>query len=486
MHWEQLLLGFMTLLDPVNLIWLLFGLFAGILLAAIPGIGAELGIVLLIPITFASPPEAVFLMITAMYCGGMFGGAISSILLRIPGHPSAAATAIDGYALAQKGEAGKALGMAVLSSSVGGLFGVFALIFLSTQLAAVAVRFTSAEFFALAVLGLTLVASVSGKSMGKALLAVCIGLLIPITGIDPITGSTRMTFGFSRLIDGFHFAPVLIGVFAIAEVFRKSAQKVDVQIIQKKVKAVWPDLKEINEVKYTILRSSVIGTIIGILPAVGGTIASFISYGVAAPEAANNAAAGGSLVPLLALGIPGSAVTAIILGAFILHGLQPGPMLFVEQSQFVYTIFAGLLFANITMLLLGRFTSNIFARVIDIPYSILMPFILILSVIGSYSIRNSFSDVWIMFVFGIVGYVMVRYEFPVMPLVLGVILGPIAEISFRRALIISHGSVIGLLTRPITMTLLIIAILSIVIPIIRSLIKRRKETQASDQNTREI
>ncbi|MBS4022455.1 MAG: tripartite tricarboxylate transporter permease [Dethiobacter sp.] len=493
MSFDLLIHGFLTVIQPINFLWMAGGLLGGIFLGAVPGIGPGLGIILLTPLTFYSPPEAVFVMMIAMYCGGMCGGAISSILLRIPGHPSAAPTVFDGYPLAMKGQAGKAIGTSLFASGLGGIFGSLVLILVSTKLATVATKFTPAEYFALAVVGLTVIASVSGKSLGKGLVAAAIGLLIPTVGVDRITGVARFTFGFYSLYEGFHFGPVLVGIFAISEVIRRSGGFTSVEIVAKKIKATFPSWLEFKELWGCILRSSIIGTFIGILPAVGGTTAGFISYGeavrwsknpekfgtgalegIAAPEAANNAAAPGALVPLLALGIPGSGYTALILAAFMLHGLRPGPLLFVEQPKLVYTIFVGVLFANLLILLLGPWLANIFARVIDIPYSILMPFIIIFSIVGAYAIRKSHFDLWVMFIFGIVGYIMNHYDYPLMPLVLGVVLGDMAEMSLRRALLITGGSFWAVISRPITAGLLIAAVIALILPPLITYVKRKR------------
>ncbi len=502
---DHLMTGFVTALSPVNFLWMFAGLLVGIFMAAVPGIGAELGIVLAIPLTYNSPPEAVFLMMSAMYVGGMMGGAIASILLKIPGHPSAAATTLDGYPMAQQGKAGKALGMAVFSSSTGGLLSSLAMVVVTVPLVKVAVSFGPAEYFALAVLGLTVIASVAGKSLSKALIVTGIGLFLPTVGLDRITGAERFTFGIGPLMDGFHFAPILIGVFAVAEVFNKTGRKIEMIIADRRARASLPSLSEIREVGPTIIRSTVIGTVIGILPAVGGTVASFLGYseavrfsknrekfgkgcleGVAAPEAANNAAAPGSMVPTLALGIPGSGVTAIILGAFLLHGLEPGPLLFQKNPNLVATIFAGIILVNFLMLISGCWVSTLFSRVLDIPYEILAPIILVLSMVGAYTVRNNIMDVWITLIFGVVGYFMFRYEYPVVPLILALILGPMAELNFRRGLIVAHGSVFDMLTRPITAVLLAVAVMALVIPAFRSIRKSFSGRQGPAREFKQI
>jgi putative tricarboxylic transport membrane protein len=481
----------LKVLDPINLLWLFGGLISGIMLGAVPGIGPGLAIILLIPITFHAPLEGVFIMMAAIYCAGTYAGAISSILLRIPGDVSSAVTALDGYPLALKGQAGKAIGVALFASGIGGILGSLAMLFLSGYIAAVAINFTAAEYFALTVLALTSITSVAGKSISKGLVAALIGLLIPVVGFDQITGVQRFVFS-DNLRQGFHFGPVLVGAFAFSEVFRRSSSNVKVEVIQERVKTIFPNFQEIKGIWKSILRSSVIGTFIGALPAVGPTTAGVIGYseavrwsknpdqfgkgsleGVAAPEAATNAAAPASLIPLFALGLPGSIITALMFAAFLLHGLRPGPLLFVDHPQMVYTILIGVLITNILILAIGGPLSSLFSRIINIPYNFMIPFILVLAMIGAYSMRGATLDLWTVLGFGILGYFMSRYQFPIMPMVLGVVLGNLAEINLRRALLITGGDVVAVVSRPITATILSVSILALIVPAVLGHIRKK-------------
>lgn len=482
----------MTVFSPVNLLWLIGGLLTGLFLGAVPGVGPGLAIIILIPLTFLSPPEAVFIMMAAIYCAGIYAGAISAILLRIPGDVSSAVTALDGYPLALKGQAGKAIGTALFASGIGGIIGSLVMMFLSGHIATAAINFQASEYFALAVLALTSIIAVAGKSITKGLIAALIGLLIPVVGFDQISGAQRFVFS-DILRQGLHFAPVLAGAFAFSEVFRRASMAGQIDIIQKKVKSVFPNFREIKGLWQSILRSSAIGSFIGALPAVGATTAGVIGYseavrwsknpekfgkgeleGVAAAEAATNAAAPASLIPLFALGVPGSVITALMFAAFLMHGLRPGPLLFVDNPHLVYTIFTGVLVANILILVVGGPLSSLFSRVVSIPYNTLMPFILVLAAIGAYAMRNSMLDLWTVLAFGILGYFMQRYQYPIMPLVLGVVLGDLAEINFRRAMLITGGDLVAVISRPITAAILIVSVIALVLPVILSYRRKKK------------
>jgi putative tricarboxylic transport membrane protein len=416
-----------------------------------------------------------------MFCGAIYGGSISAILISIPGTPSAAATVLDGYPLAQKGEAGKAIGIATIASTTGGIISTFCLMFIAPQLARVALKFGPEEYFALMIFGLTIIASVSGKSLVKGLISGFFGLLIATVGLDPVTGYARFSFNIPNLMTGFPLLPVLIGLFAISEIFIQ-LELVDKKVVhyKEKIKNILPSFKELKSLFTVIIPASFLGTFIGVIPGTGGTIASFLAYGevkrwsknpdsfgkgnilgVAAPEAANNGTTGGAMVPLLALGIPGDVVTAVMLGALLLIGIRPGPLLFTEHPEIVNSIFAGMLLANVLILLLGILSAGLFPQVLKIPKSILFPVIFTLCFLGAFSLNNSVYDIFIALIFGIIGYIVRKNGFPLAPIVLGVILGPIAEDEFSRALIISHGDWTVLFQSPIAIFFYVISIFSL-------------------------
>lgn len=484
---EHLLAGAISVVQPVTLLLVVAGVFGGILVAAIPGLTSTMALALLIPLTFGLEPGQAISALAALYLAAAYGGAISSILIRVPGAPEAAMTALDGYPLAQQGQAGKALGVALTASALGGICGVIVLAFLAPPVAKLALRFGPAELFALAVFALTVVASLVGKSVVKGLISVMVGLFIATIGLDPLTGYARFTFGIPVLRDGIHFIPLLLGLFGISEIFRRMGTRLKELPPTKSVALKLPSLGEIKGLWKTILRSSAIGTFIGILPGIGGTTASLVAYGeavrwskepekfgtgviegIAAPEAANNAAHGGAMVPLLTLGIPGSAATAVMLGAFMIHGLRPGPFLFVDRPDVVYTLFVAMFIANFLMLGMGIYGAKLFARVILVPFGILAPIVLVVASIGALAIRGSEMDMFVMFGAGIVGWIMMSHGFPLAPTIFGVILGPIAESGLRRAMIITGGEFVPILAKPIVAVLLSLSLISLIFPSVRA------------------
>ncbi len=483
---EQLLRGVVLILDPLNFMAFFTGFVAGVIIGALPGLTSPMGVALLIPFTYAMDPIPALAMLTALYCGGTFGGSISAILVRAPGTPAAAATTFDGYPLAQKGQAGKALGTACISSSIGGLFSILVLILLAPQLAAFALRFGPAEYFALSLFGLSMLSSISAHSTLKNLIGGLTGVLLAMVGIEEISGFSRFDFGLPELMHGISFVPVMIGLFAGSEVFRQVARTGRAQLLTRNVSITLPSWAEIKQMRGTMLRSSLIGTYIGILPAEGGTIASFIGYneakrfskhpekfgtgileGVAAPETANNAATGGAMVPTLALGIPGSGTTAVILGAMMIQGLRPGPLLFIQHADLVYAIFVAMFLANLIFLVVGLGGAKIFAQVVRVPTYLLTPIIMVLCVVGSYALNNNIADVWIMIACAVVGFYMGRHGFSAAPIVLGLVLGPLIEVNFRRALIIFSNDVTPFLTRPYSALFLFLTVLGLSWPYLR-------------------
>jgi putative tricarboxylic transport membrane protein len=467
-------------LNP-DLIFLIFmGTLVGVLVGALPGLSSSMAIALLLPFTlYLEPIESIALM-SALYCAGTFGGSITAILINAPGAPPAAATAFDGYPLAQRGEAGKALGISAISSATGGIISVFALLFFAPLLARVAYSFGPPEYFALALFGISMLASIGSESPVINIIGGLIGLLLATVGIDLMTGVERFTFGNPELYDGIDFIPVLIGLFAISELINQSL-KINQDRLALAVNAVkLPTLKNLKKIKNTILRSSLIGTFIGVLPAEGSTMAAMIGYneakrwsaepekfgtgeieGIAGPEAANNAATGGAMVPTLALGIPGSATAAIILGGLQVQGLRPGPYLFEQQPDLLYGIFASMLIANILFIGIGLYGAKYLSRVSLIPIKILWPIVLCLCIVGAYGLEQSMIDVWIMLIAGIVGYLLKNLGITPAPIIMGLVLGTLIETSLAQSLILFEGSWLGFFSRPIALLFISLSLVSL-------------------------
>ena len=483
-----------------SIIYVLLGVFGGIIVGAMPGLTATMGVAILIPLTFGMQPHEALLLLAGVYNGAMYGGSISAILINIPGTPSSLATNMDGYPLAQQGKAGMALGLATVGSFIGGTFSVIVLSFAAPKIAEAALMFSNPEYFALSIFGLSIIAGISGNSLLKGLIAGCFGMFLATIGMDPLIGYERYTFGSDRLLGGIDLLPLMIGLFGLSEVMGQAVDTTEYKVLKQKLTDVVPKFSTLKKYWFTILRSSVIGTFIGAVPATGGPIAAMLAYneakrtsknsdnfgkgegeGVIAAETANNATCGGALIPLLTLSIPGDGVTAVMLGAFMIHNLQPGPLLFKEHTDLVYTIFIGMGMANVFMLLLGLGALRFFARVINAPKYVLMPVIVLLCVVGSYSVRNSTFDVMTMLFFGLIGFVMDRLKIPVAPIILGLILGPMAEASYRRALISSDGDYSIFFSSPISVVTLIITVFVLFSPVIKNLLVKRSSAKVSSQ-----
>ncbi len=482
---SHLVEGFGVIGGFIPILIIMLGVIMGIIAGAMPGLSPSMGVALLVPFTYTMSPTLALILLVSIYIAANYGGSITAVTINAPGTPASVVTAFDGYPLTKKGKPGIGLGVSLISSTVGGFIGTLILIFFSAPLAKVALKFHPAEYFALAIFGLTTVASLGGKNWIKAFIAAIFGLLINTIGIDPISGVSRFTFGISFLYDGFALIPALIGLFALSEIFKqleegghKAKAKVDLS-------SNWPTIRDYLKLKFTIIRSSIIGTIIGILPGAGATIASFISYdatkrlsknpedfgkgevrGVAAAEAANSSSVGGALVPLLTLGIPGSATTAVLIGALMIHDLTPGPRLFVSNPGLVYGLFASLLVANVVLLVFGLFGSRLWIKVTNIPKKILFPLIFAVSIIGSFAVQNSFFDIISCLAFGVFGWILRRNKYPVAPIILGMVLGNIAETNFRRAVMMGGYDVF--FTRPASLILLILGLVSLIFAFIKS------------------
>ena len=484
-----------TVFQPTTLFFIAIGVLLGTILGAIPGLNSTMGTALLIPFTFAMEPANGLAMLAAVYCGGTYGGSISAILFNVPGAPEAAATGFDGYPMAQKGQAGEALGYAIMCSVLGGLFSVLVLNLVAPQLAEVGLTFSQPEYFALAVAALTLIASLGGAGMAKAFIAGLMGLLLATVGIDEMTADPRFTFGTKALLGGINFIPAIIGAFAVGEILAKAEEGLGLQgeHLTMKISTKLPTFKNLLALKWTMIRSAVIGTAIGILPGVGATTAAFVGYseavrwskhpekfgtgvpeGIAGPETANNAATGGAMVPLLTLGIPGSATTAVMIGGFLVHGLQPGPMLFMNQPKLMYSIFIAMYVANIFMLFAGLGVAKVFANFRRVRYSILGSVIFIFAAIGSFGIRNDMVDVWIMLACGILGYFFKKFKYPIAPMIIGLVLGPLTEVSLRRGMDMTDYQLLPFLMRPIAGTILVFAIGSVLWNLYTVFIKKKK------------
>ncbi|MAM13294.1 MAG: C4-dicarboxylate ABC transporter permease [Rhizobiaceae bacterium] len=477
--------------NPFALVLAVCGVALGIVIGAMPGLTAAMGVAIMLPFTFGMDPISGLLMICGVFFGAVHGGTATAILLRIPGTPAAAATALDGYELTKKGKAGLALGTAAISAFLGGTGSVIVLIFLGPIIARFALNFSAAESFALAAFGLSIISGISGRSPIKGLIAGFLGLLLATVGMDPMGGFPRFTGGFTELYQ-VPFIPVMIGLFAAAEAF-STLEKTAVSLKTKAALGrLLPPWTVYRGLLLTVFRSAGMGTMIGMIPGAGSDIAAYVAYNearrfsktpenygkgeitaVAACEAGANGCTGGALLTMLTLGIPGDAVTAIMLGALTLQGLQPGPLLFQEHANLVFTLFVGMLFCYAVMVFMSFGAMRILGRVLQVPRSILTPAILALCIVGTYALNNSMFDVYIMLAAGVVGYFMQKWGFPASPIVLALIMGPMAEANFRRALSLSGGSYDFLYTRPITVVLLTAAILTLAVPLIRSLLRFR-------------
>ncbi len=482
-----------------NLIFMFLGCILGIVFSAIPALTFSTALILLIPLTFGLSPVAAISVLLGVFAGGMTGGSISSVLLGIPGTPSAAATVIDGYAMTKKGQGGKALGVAIYSSIFGGLVSLAVLILVAQPIAGIAIKFGPPEMFALVVFGLSTIVGLSEGSVVKGLLSGLVGLLLCTIGLDPVMGMQRYTFGMSNLMIGVGLMPVMIGMFALPEVIdsfltaSKNRNK-PLEKNKKKVKASFPSLREMRKLFPTNLKASIIGTLVGAIPGTGGPIAVFMAYdvakksnpkvgtgeidGVAAPESANNGVTGGALIPLLTLGIPGDSATAIMLGALMIHGLVPGPLLFRDNGPLVYAIFISLFIINLMVLAIQFGGMKLFVKVLDIPKANLMAMILVVSVVGAFAVNLNYADIVIMFAAGFLGYLMKRYGFPVVPLILGLVLGGIIEDNFRKSLVFSDGSYSIFLTNPFALVFLTLAVVMLLAPTVKPWLAARKAKKA--------
>ena len=482
---HNVLYGFQVALQPVNLMYCFMGTLIGTLVGVLPGLGPAAAIALLLPSTFHTTPVSATIMLAGIYYGAMYGGSTTSILVNIPGEAASVVTCLDGYQMALKGRAGPALGIAAFGSFIAGTFGVIALTLTGPFLSGVALRFGPPEYFAMMIVGITVLTYLSSGSMVKSLMVAAIGLILGGVGMDAISGKYRFTYGIQVLADGVGLVPVVMGLFGITEVLKNLETEIKRDILSTEFKNLFPTLQDWKDSAGPIGRGTILGFFLGLVPGGGAIVASFASYaiekkiskhpeefghgaiqGVAGPESANNSAACGNFIPLLTLGIPCNAVMAILLGALMIHGLQPGPLLMTKAPDLFWGTIVSMYIGNAMLLVLNLPLIGLWVKVLKVPYYLLYPLILLFCLIGAYSLNNSVGDVVIMLIFGIVGYLMRKFRYDGAPLVLALVLGPMLEEAFRQSLMLSKGDFSIFVSRPLSLALLITAALLIIIPIV--------------------
>jgi len=490
---DPLISSLHQVVQPNAILMLLLGNVIGLVFGVLPGLGGSIAMALLIPITIGMNPHEAMILLVSIMGGVPVGGSISAIILNVPGTPVNAATCFDGFPMTRKGEGAKAIGISACASGLGALVGVVVLIFTIPLARLLIFSFTPPEFFMLTIFGLTTIAAVSTANIIKGLIAAGVGMMLAFLGFDPITGTQRFTFGIAYLWDGFVLIPFLIGIFAIAEVINfyvEGGSIAHVTTIKQKWGDVLQGVKEVFRHKVCFLRSSIIGTVIGAIPGVGGAVANFLAYsaavqssphperfgtgeveGIIAPEAANNSKDGGALIPTIAFGIPGSAETVVLLGGLLFHGLVPGPLMFKENMDLIWTLIFTLVFSNVLASTLAILFANTLTRLTLIKVHWIIPVVLILTLVGAYGVRESPGDIVVAVLFGIVGYAMIRFRYPRVSVVIALVLGKMAETSFHQTLMISQGSYLYFLSRPISLILFMLTIFSLIFPFIR---KRKK------------
>lgn len=499
---SSMLSGFLSLCNFDAIISLLIGVVGGMIIGALPGFSAAMGVSLLIPLTYGMSPIAALVMLTAMYTSAIYGGSITAILCHTPGTPASAATAIDGFQLTKQGRGMEAMGVATVCSGIGGTVSAIAMLFIAPALGAFSLKFSVLEYFLLSLFGLTVIASLAGDSVVKGIFSGILGLLLGCVGLDAISGHPRMTLGILNLEDGINFVPALIGLFSVSQVMSLAwdvyhGKKGSVVEDEENLKhgRPLPSWSEAKTLIPTTIRCSIVGTIVGIIPAAGAGVSSWICYsmgkkfskhpekfghgaleGVASCETGNNAATGGALIPLITLGLPGSSVAAILLGGMMIHGLTPGASMFTKHASTTYAIMIGFLFANILMAVIGIFAARRIARVSSLPMGVLAPVILALCAIGTYAIRGNMFDVGVMVVFGLLGFVLKRCGFAAPPMILGMVLSEICESNWRRAIILAQakgGMLSYFLSRPIAIVLTILILASLFSPVLMNYVNKK-------------
>ena len=496
---DLLVTGFSIVFAPATFLFIVGGTIIGVIFGAMPGVSASMAVALALPFAYAMKPIVAIAFLVSVYCASITGGGITAILFKIPGTPSSAPTTFDGYPMAQRGEAGKALGYSLIASAFGGLVAAFAMALISPQLAAVALKFGPSELFAVSFLGLSVLSCLDSDNIVKTLISGCIGLLLACIGMDPMLGIARFTFGSSTLLGGIEMIPVMIGLFAVTEVLKQTnkQKKIDVEKDSTAkggdTSAKLPSFKELWDTKWSMIRASIIGTVVGILPGAGATIASFLAYaiekkvskhpellgtgipdGIVASEAANNGATGGAMVPLLSLGIPGGNAAAIMMTALVIQGVQVGPLLIKQQPEYLASVFASMFVTNIVMVVVSMGIARVFAKILSVPYSILGPVIVMLATIGAYATNNNTGDVVLMVGAGIIGYLFSKLKYNSAALVLGLVLGQMCESNFRRAYTLTNGSIMAIFSKPITFVIVAACVIMLVYPFVKPLVSKKK------------
>lgn len=490
------IMGFGIALSPENLFYALIGCLVGTLVGVLPGIGSAGGMVILLPLTFQLPPTGAIIMLAAIFYGSYYGGTITTILMNVPGEVASVVTMLDGHQMARRGKAGVALTIAAVGSFIGGTAAVLALVLMAPALAELALKFGPPEFFALLLVGLATLTFLAGASMPRALAMGAFGLLLGTIGTDPTMGTPRYTFGFTPLLGGLDFVPVVMGLFGLSEVLLAS-ENPPPRIRTPDLRSLYPSREELRDSSGAIGRGTVLGFVLGLIPGTTQALASFLSYsvekmcarrpetfgkgaiqGVAGPETANNSHANAALIPLFTLGIPGSPSIAILLGAFIIHGLAPGPMLFEEHPEIVWPIINSMIIGNVILLLLNVPLIGIWVKILQIPHGILSPVIILFICLGTYLVNNSVFDVWVMILFGLLGYGFRKLDFPLAPVALTLIIAPLMEGALRQSLSISRGDISILFRSPLACGLLLAAALVLTLPLWRGRIGRLRRMAA--------
>ena len=492
------LAAFHTVFEPVNLLALFVGLVVGMLVAVLPGLTLVMGVVLALPFTYGMPITPSIILLTAMYISGTYGGAFTAILFRIPGEPLDVPLLWDGYTMAHKGEPAKALGWTLFAAFFGGIVSTLAAVAMAHPFATFALKFDTPEYLAIILFGLTSVVALSGASLVNGFISLFLGLFIATVGVDQIYGAERFTFGVPMLADGIEYLTVMVGAYGLGEVLVRLEQGFQTPPVQAGGRVVtrFPSIPEAWKIRATMLRSSVLGIVLGIIPGAGATIASFVSYGteaqyskrraelgtgiaegIVAPQTASTATVAGHMVPLITLGIPGSGATAVILGAFLLHGVQPGPQVFVKDPNLVYAIFASLLVGVVGMCLMGYFAIKALIKVLYLPEALTSAFVVLFCFIGAFSERNNITDLWMIVIFGIVGYLFDRFKFPIAPMVLGCILGDQAESAFMTSMISYGNDWTIFFRRPISGSVMVFVIIALAYPLYRHWRHQREQRQ---------
>ena len=496
---ELLTSGLSVVFQPTMFLLIIFAVFLGTLFGALPGVSATMAVTLGIPFTYKMDAVSAIAFLVAIYCASITGGGMTAILFKIPGVPSSAPTTYDGYPMAQRGEAGKALGMQLVCSAIGGMFAAICMLLLSPQLTQAALSFGPSELFAISFMGLSILTSLETDNICRTIISGLLGLLLACIGLDPLLGVPRLTFGTRLLTSGIEMIPVMIGFFAVTEVLKQTAKPSKLTAVggNSNMSAKLPSLKEFLSVKWIVARCSVVGTIIGILPGAGATIASFMCYsmeqklskhpekfgtgcldGIAAPETGNNAATGGAMVPLLSLGIPGGNAAAIMMSALVLKGVTMGPLLLIDQPQFLSATFASMFVSNIVMVFAAIIIAKVFVQILKVPYSILGPTIIMMATIGAYATKNTAVDVILMAVAGLAGFLLVKCKFNSSAMILGLVLGSICESNLRRAVTIIQGDTlleafINLMKRPVTGIIMVVCLVVLIWPVVKPMIAKK-------------